>query len=172
MSIILWNCRGLGNPASVQSMLQCMVPALGTGNEQTGCDEGTSKEEYRSAARPPPKPPPWIDLNVEVWKMKVQEVWSICQLFYFCWSYFRVMFVHGVLFLVEVFNFESLIMIVNSASYYVIRRIYMASDCCFTPAWWLAICIALSWVIVSESSHRVDCDSWLMIVFVRIGLFE
>ncbi|CAH9123571.1 unnamed protein product, partial [Cuscuta epithymum] len=102
-----------------------------------------------------------------------KEVWSICQLFYFLWFYFRTMFVYDVSFFVENFSFRSTIMIVNSARYCVIGRIYMVSDCCVTPAWWLAIRIALSGMIVSESSRRIDCgDSWLGIVLVKVGLFE
>ncbi|CAH9122044.1 unnamed protein product [Cuscuta epithymum] len=36
-------------------------------------DKGLIKEEYRSAVRPPPEPPPWIDREVGVLKMIFQE---------------------------------------------------------------------------------------------------
>ncbi|CAH9145868.1 unnamed protein product [Cuscuta epithymum] len=87
-----------------------------------------------------------------------KEVRSICELVYFYGLIFLLcLFTAGVPFFVKDFSF---------------RRIYMASDCCVTPTWWLAIRIALLRVIVSESSRKVDCDSWLGIVFVTVGLFE
>ncbi|CAH9132130.1 unnamed protein product [Cuscuta epithymum] len=106
MNVLDRNCRGISKVATTQELTD-LVPTHGTGDERTGRDEGLSKGEYKSAVRPPPEPPPWIDRDARVWKMMFQEtsqerVWSICQLFYFLWSYFRVMFVYGVSFLLMI----------------------------------------------------------------------
>ncbi|CAH9126298.1 unnamed protein product [Cuscuta epithymum] len=88
-------------------------------------------EEEDLLIRPPPEPPPWSDREAKIWwKMKFPErVRSFYQLFHFLWVSFCVFLICIGMFFISFFSFRPRIMRDNSARYYIVIRIEIASEC-------------------------------------------
>ncbi|CAH9068324.1 unnamed protein product [Cuscuta europaea] len=110
----------------------------GMGDERMESGEGLNKGEDRLMEHPLlPEPPPWSDRGARVGTVMFQEnrlegIWSFYKLFYFLMVLFTRFVCLRCFVFVGVYSFRSTIIIHNSGSYYVVRRIYMNSDCCVT----------------------------------------